>query len=460
MQSTQETELRNERIARTPETKKELGKYRDHLREIIESPAFRGSHRSAQFLRFICEQAISGSLESLKERAIGAELFGRSPSYDTGEDAIVRVTASDVRKRLSTYYLSPGGSSSELRISLPVGSYVPEFTHDLPPSPVEVHAPAVPGPAAMEVPAAVRVESRTDTTVAVPRLSTLHNRWFWMAVGLAILCVILAVLSRQRSMPSIAAPHNAVLPWSVIFAEKRDPVLVTSDPNIAEIQGLTGQPVSASDYTNQRYIPNPAVLSPLLMHICRDVLRGDKAANVDTPIVAAVAELAAENASRIHVHPARDLHFSDFDTDGSLIFLGSPRTDPWTSLFDDQLDFRFSYNNASRQEIIQNARPHPGELRQYVPTAKGFATGQSFATVSFIRNPNHVGNILILAGADAEGTRAAGEFITTPASLNSTLQRCGIRPAPSVPHFQVLLRVRTMAGSPTAFDVAACHVLP
>src|ERR1700747_930487 len=100
-QSTHETELRSERIARIPETKKELAKFRDHLREIIESPAFRSSHRSAQFLRFICEQAMSGNIESLKERAIGIELFGRTPAYDTGEDAIVRVTASDVRKRLS-----------------------------------------------------------------------------------------------------------------------------------------------------------------------------------------------------------------------------------------------------------------------------------------------------------------------------------------------------------------------
>lgn len=461
MQSTQEAELRSERIARIPETKKELSKYQDHLKEIVESPAFRGSHRSAQFLRFICEQAISGSHESLKERAIGVELFGRSPSYDTGEDAIVRVTASDVRKRLSTYYLSPGGSSSEVRISLPVGSYMPEFTHDLPASTADDRAPAVPGPAAIEVHAAVRAESAADTPVAFSPPSTLRNRWFWMAATLAVLCVILATFSLRRSAPSTAAPHSAVPPWSVIFAEKRDPVLVTSDPNIAEIQGLTGQPVSVSDYTNQRYISNSAALSPLLMHICRDVLRGDKAANVDTPIVAAVAGLAAENGSRIHVRSARDLHFSDFDTDASLIFLGSPRTDPWTSLFDDQLDFRFRYNNASRQEIIQNARPHPGEPGEYLPTAKGFATGQSFATVSFIRNPNHAGNILIVAGADAEGTRAAGEFITTPASLSATLQHCGVRPAsPGGGHFQVLLRVRTMAGSPTAFDVAACHILP
>jgi len=65
-----------------------------HLKEIIEDPAFKGSHRSGQFLQYIVDQSIAGRIELLKERLIGVELFGRSPSYDTGEDAIVPVTAS------------------------------------------------------------------------------------------------------------------------------------------------------------------------------------------------------------------------------------------------------------------------------------------------------------------------------------------------------------------------------
>ena len=71
-----------------------------HVAEIVEGKAFRGSPRSRQFLSYVVEQAIAGNVDSLKERVIGAELFGRPPAYETGEDAIVRVTASDVRKRL------------------------------------------------------------------------------------------------------------------------------------------------------------------------------------------------------------------------------------------------------------------------------------------------------------------------------------------------------------------------
>jgi hypothetical protein len=77
----------------------EIAPLQDHLKEVLEGDAFRGSHRSGQFLKHIVDKAIAGHFDSLKERVIGIEVFGRSPSYDTGTDAIVRVTASDVRKR-------------------------------------------------------------------------------------------------------------------------------------------------------------------------------------------------------------------------------------------------------------------------------------------------------------------------------------------------------------------------
>jgi hypothetical protein len=107
----------------------EIAPLQDHLKEVLEGDAFRGSHRSGQFLKHIVDRAIAGRFDSLKERVIGIEVFGRSPSYDTGTDAIVRVTASDVRKRLLQHYGRPG-TPPEFRISLPSGSYIPKITHE------------------------------------------------------------------------------------------------------------------------------------------------------------------------------------------------------------------------------------------------------------------------------------------------------------------------------------------
>jgi hypothetical protein len=54
-------------------------------------------------LRHIVERALSGDVESLKERLLGMDIFHRRSDYDTSSDAIVRVTASDVRRRLAIF---------------------------------------------------------------------------------------------------------------------------------------------------------------------------------------------------------------------------------------------------------------------------------------------------------------------------------------------------------------------
>jgi len=114
-------------ISKIAETKADIAALHQHLKQVIAGDVFKGSHRSVQFLQFIVDQAIAGRFDSLKERVIGMELFGRSASYDTGDDAIVRVTASDVRRRLLEHY-GRYGATSEFRISLPSGSYIPEIT--------------------------------------------------------------------------------------------------------------------------------------------------------------------------------------------------------------------------------------------------------------------------------------------------------------------------------------------
>ena len=75
-----------------------------HLRQILASKAFRGSRRCREFLSYVVEHSLSGEFSEIKERMLGICLFDREASYDTNSDSIVRVTATDVRKRLLRYY--------------------------------------------------------------------------------------------------------------------------------------------------------------------------------------------------------------------------------------------------------------------------------------------------------------------------------------------------------------------
>jgi hypothetical protein len=96
------------------------------LDKICESPSFRTSPKSCEFLRHIVRHTLLGTVDELKERLIGITLLGRKTTYDTGSDAGVRVRANDVRKRLSTYNSSPD-IAAEFTLDLPVGSYIPRF---------------------------------------------------------------------------------------------------------------------------------------------------------------------------------------------------------------------------------------------------------------------------------------------------------------------------------------------
>jgi len=107
-------------------TGREVHLVRQHLDEITESHLFAGRKRTQEFLRLIVERALERDFESLRERVIGAKMFGRPIGYDTGNDAVVRVKANELRKRLAQFY-SEAGVRKPVWIDLPSGSYVPRF---------------------------------------------------------------------------------------------------------------------------------------------------------------------------------------------------------------------------------------------------------------------------------------------------------------------------------------------
>jgi len=472
MPSPSSTDTRIAEIAKIAETKGDLVSLQRHLKEVIEGDAFRGSHRSGQFLQYVVDQAIAGQFDNLKERVIGIELFGRSASYDTGDDAIVRVTASDVRKRLLQHY-GRYGATSEFRISLPPGSYIPEIVRD---SHGDIGPPGV-GVARQELAgtshdsgaphqesAPVSVEPAKNPSV-LPKVESIPHKSALRRLPLFIGILFLAALNLALwgffwNRPSrTEAAHISTLPWSALFGSLHATELITSDPNIAEIQGFTGSQISVSDYANRSYIPVPNKLTPEQDYFCRIVLRGDNSAGVDAPIVAKVAALGQTNSKSIAVRGARSIQLTDLKSDNNFIFLGSPRSDPWFSLFSDQLDFRFEFDKGSRSEFIRNFHPRPTEHTQYVPTAPGWATGDSYSIIALVKNPDQSGQVLLLAGANAEGTEAAGRFVTDLPRLSTELRSCGIAPSAPLQHFEILLHLNTMAGTPNNIDVVACHIL-
>src|SRR5580700_6757124 len=98
----------------------------EQIERLLQTPYFSHSRRFPIFLRYVVQHTLAGQADSVKERTLGIEIFGRSADYDTSSDPIVRVTAAEIRKRIAQYYQEPG-HDVEIRVSLPAGSYVPQF---------------------------------------------------------------------------------------------------------------------------------------------------------------------------------------------------------------------------------------------------------------------------------------------------------------------------------------------
>ena len=107
-------------------TPEQVASVRRALQSVLSSSAFAGSKQCQLFLRLAVERSLAGDLESLPEPVIGVEMFGAPADYDTSNDAVVRVRATEVRKRLAQYY-TEAKQTPQVRIELPPGSYVPEF---------------------------------------------------------------------------------------------------------------------------------------------------------------------------------------------------------------------------------------------------------------------------------------------------------------------------------------------
>jgi hypothetical protein len=405
---------------------------REHLRQVADSAAFEGSRRSKQFLEHVVEKALAGHGAELKERSLGVELFGRDPSYDTGDDAIVRVTATDVRRRLRQFY---SANDSDIRIELPVGSYVPAFRR-------------IPG----------RELGRPPQIVQDHRAA--GGRWgrsSLLVISLSAL-VILALLSWARQQGSHQFSPRDLLPWSVLLKDHRPIHLVLADPDLPAMETLTGKPISLSDYANRRYVNQPESYTKDMQRAFT-LLRGVNVAVVDLGIAMEVSRIAVAGSTPLQTHPARTLQLSAFKTDDHFIILGSPRSNPWGTLLQDQLDFDIVHDPKSTGEIIRNKRPRAGELPLYVPSARGWETGHAYAIIALVSNPNQSGKVLLLAGTTAEGTEGAGQFVANHTEFARTLQARGINPADPACDFEMLLQVNTMAGSTAKIQVVACHRL-
>lgn len=98
----------------------------DELQLVLQSGIFNKAPNLRHFLEYVSEQYFAGDSDQVKEYSIAVHALHRQEQFDPQLDAIVRVTAHTLRKKLEQYYATEGADHL-IRIRLPVGNYVPQF---------------------------------------------------------------------------------------------------------------------------------------------------------------------------------------------------------------------------------------------------------------------------------------------------------------------------------------------
>lgn len=356
----------------TPDNKTDRDAIRQQLERMLASPPFKNSKRYPGLFRFIVDAALDGRVEQLKERTLGVEFFGRDPDYDTNVDHVVRTTVGEIRKRIAQYYHEPI-HRGELRIDLPVGTYVPEF-HKAPEAP----------PAA-EVPVA--------SPARRAKLLLLAG-----AVAVAILAAALLVWKGLRPPPTAL---DRV--WAPVL-ESPGPVVLCFGGRRGPGDQFVGSPPLAT--AGVEAPPGPSIT-------VRDLhIQASRVVHLtDAITVARLAGYLESKSKPYRILTESSATLSDL-RQGGAVLVGGFNND-WTLRLTNQMRFRFEMDAAGVSRIVDRQNPSRRDwtLDWTAPARK---VSVDYAIVSRVLDPRTARIVVVAAGMGQWGTLAAGEFLTQP----------------------------------------------
>ena len=415
------------------------------IERVAESPNLKRAFRLKEFLFYVGRRSIKENSSDIHEQEIGRMVFGRKDSYDTSQDNIVRVSATELRKRVDAYFAAEG-EQEPLIFEIPRGSYTPVFRHR-----VKEPEPVVqPEPAAAAVPIAAPVE------VSPPE----RSRSGAIALGiLALLCLGLAITGlalwreNQRLLKSTHAwkgePALSLF-WPQFFNGGRQTDIVLGDTSFSFAQELLRHNYSLTEYLNRTYMQALANSPGGSDERFLGSFASGNSGSLGDFRVAQRIESLDYGSMRVLLGYAGDYSAASL-TRNNVILVGSQKSNPWVELFADQRNFRIVYDAAAGHTFVQNAHPRGTEQSAYAFAKQEHAT-LGYGVVAYLPTPDHNGKALIVEGTDSQATNVAGDFITSEESLSSLFKSI---PAGKIPYFEVLLRTKRVSGTPLRAEIVA-----
>ncbi len=427
-----------------PQTREDREAILRELKEVLASPQFSSSKRYPALLQYIVEKTLEGKSDLLKERTLGVDVFERQPAYDTNADTVVRYTAGEVRKRLLLYYHELG-RASQIRISLPAGSYVPEFLHghgepevtgdDSATAATPVINSRFSTPRAGETPEPEPFAPSTLVAQSFPpgaaaylnlgsvpwRKRSTYIRLFWLAsVAIVVVIAIAGMSWRYRAVqPQVALDDF----WRPVLRDQRTILICTGSVVFAPNR-------PSGVLTAGRDIEYPWISmegASAISHVS-GLLQG-------SGVQPQLKSAGATPLTELREH--------------SFILMGA-FNNPWTLRLVEPLPIHFA--SEPTESIVDRIQPQVRWLRD---PSLPYSSADDYALVARYRDNTTDSWVVVLAGVGRNGTEAAAEFATSPHYMQLLGDQLGSDF--SNKNIEAVLKVSVIDGRTGAPSIIAVH---
>jgi hypothetical protein len=406
------------------------------LEAVLASSHFCNSKRYPAFLSYVVEHALAGRTEQLKERTLGIEVFDRAPNFDTNSDTVVRYTAGEVRKRLLLYY-SEHPHQSAIRISLPAGSYIPEFTpehsnadgaateHE------HSHLQAEPGSdpehsgGSLHHTRAVREPAEQQQAPRQSKSRRITAGWALGTIGLVLIALAVAgfVSWKSRRIPQATLVDSF---WAPVLHDQRTVIVCTGSVVFANNNNYSGV-ITAGKNIDYSFVSfqNASAIAQVSSVLARSGMAMQMVSAPSTPLT---------------------------DLSGHAVVLLGGYNNPWTLRLIEPLRFHFSPPTAADETILDREHPDAQWTRD---RSLPYSSADDYAIVARFLDPTTGGWIVAVAGVGRNGTEAAAQFITSPHYLQQLRDRLG---SDFQNHnVEAILKVSVIDGKTGAPSILAVH---
>jgi len=426
---------------------------------IAGSKSFRKSAFLPRFLLYVCRLQLSGREHLISETRIGVEVFHRPENYNPAEDNVVRNYARILRKRIEDYFQLEG-AAEPFRLTIPRGGYIP-FFEILQPQKVESDAGDSCDTDPQETAKATDREVAEPPPAALPYIGTSVRLLTRLRLPLAFLagaffCLAAFLIFAPNGFQGLSAapgrtpPAAALLVWREMFQQDRNTLIVPADSGIGVLENLTHRPMTLA-----HYLAGAPVTAGRDDGSLNDLQSQHYTSLVSLDIILGLSRMRLYQPDRCFVRYPRFLSLKDF-REFNVILLGSVHSDPWVSLFENQLNFRPTFGSSVNESYIANERPAAGEEAVYRNLA-GTSHHLTYSVIDYLPNLNASGHVLLIQGLSMAGPQAAANILMQDSDLDHWIKRA-LMPDGSLRPFEILVRCDTLEADAPHGEIVAMRV--